>query len=65
MPKVQDALSRVEAAVARLERALLAGGNGFQAGTGTSDRAELAALADTLARRLDAVIGRLDRALEG
>jgi hypothetical protein len=47
MPKVQDALSRVEA------------------GTGTSDRAELAALADTLARRLDAVIGRLDRALEG
>jgi hypothetical protein len=65
MPKIQDALSRMEAAVARLERAMLARGNGHGAGVGPADHAALADVTDALARRIDAVIGRLDRALEG
>lgn len=65
MGKVQDALNRVEAALARLERASLAGGNGHRPGAAQADHAALAEITDSVARRLDAVIGRLDRALEG
>jgi hypothetical protein len=65
MGKVQDALSRIEAAVARLERASLAGSNGHATSTAQTDHAAVAELTDSVARRLDAVIGRLDRALEG
>jgi hypothetical protein len=65
MGKVQDALSRVEAAVARLERASLARSNGHRPGAAQADHAAFAEVTDSVARRLDAVIGRLDRALEG
>ena len=67
MGKVQDALQRLEAAVARLERVSHHAANG-EAQLLAAARADYAALADTtdaVAQRLDAVIGRLDRVLEG
>ena len=63
MGKVEEALRRLELAVARLERAARGQAEGESAA-----KAEYAALADTtegVAGRLDAVIGRLDRVLEG
>ena len=65
MGKVQDALSRIEAAVARLERTSLGRSNGHASSAAQTDHAAVAELTESDARRLDAVIGRLDRALEG
>jgi len=65
MGKVQEALQRLEAAVTRLE---LASGRHEDGGLLAIAKAEYAALADTtaaVAHRLDVVIGRLDRVLEG
>ena len=57
MGKVQDSLTRLEEAVARLERAARREAEGVNG----KDAAGI----DTVAKRLDAVIGRIDRALEG
>jgi hypothetical protein len=60
MSKVQDALTRLEAAITRLERAARRGGDGH--GTRRGDGAAIAV--DAVAQRLDAMIGRIDRVLE-
>jgi hypothetical protein len=57
MGKVQDSLTRLEEAIQRLERAARRGGDG--AGAKNLDGI------DTVAKRLDVVIGRIDRVLEG
>ncbi|HZT50751.1 MAG TPA: hypothetical protein VFA22_02395 [Stellaceae bacterium] len=65
MGKVEDALSRLDAAVTRLERMVHAAGAPRRPAVAQADYAALAEVTDSVARRLDAVIGRLDRALEG
>jgi hypothetical protein len=66
MGKVQDALNRLEGAVALLERA--SGGVDEAARRLVAAQADYDALVETtdgVAARLDVVIGRLDRVLEG
>jgi hypothetical protein len=60
MGKVQESLTRLEAAIQRLERAARRGGDGAAA-TGGKNLDGI----DNVAKRLDAVIGRIDRVLEG
>ena len=63
MTKMEQAIRRLEQAVARLEQAARRAADGEAA-----VKAEFTALADTtqgVASRLDAVIGRLNRVLEG
>jgi hypothetical protein len=65
--KVQEALRRLEEAVSRLELAARGAVNG-DAERLAASRADFGSLAHTteaVAERLDAVIGRLDRVLEG
>ena len=57
MGKVQDSLTRLEEAITRLERAARRDADGVNG----KDVAGI----DTVAKRLDAVIGRIDRVLEG
>jgi exonuclease VII small subunit len=69
MGKLDDALKRMERAVARLEKAAvrLADGDGTRPGALAATKADYAALlatTDSVASRLDAAILRLDRALE-
>lgn len=70
MSKVEDAMDRLERAVMRLENAMdrLGQSDENRAAALTAAKADYAALATTterVAARLDAAIGRLDRALEG
>jgi len=70
MNKTTEALGRLERAVARLEKVAtrLADGDKTRHGalaTMKADYAALVATTETVAVRLDAAIGRLDRALEG
>lgn len=66
-----DALGRLERAVARLEKAASHAGqhdktkNAAALATAKADYAALAATTESVAARLDAAIGRLDRVLEG
>jgi len=65
--KLQDALRRLEAAVSRLELASrgASDGNATRHAAAHADFGPLAETAEAVAQRLDAVIGRLDRVLEG
>ncbi len=70
MSKVEDAVDRLERAVMRLENAMdrLGQSDENRDAALTAAKADYAALATTterVAARLDAAIGRLDRALEG
>jgi exonuclease VII small subunit len=70
MGKLEDAVKRMERAVALLEKAAsrVADGDKTRHGALAAAKADYAALLDTtdhVASRLDAVIVRLDRALEG
>jgi len=70
MSKLDDALGRLERAVARVEKALDAMGENERTRIATlvaaqADYSALAATTDRVASRLDAAIIRLDRALEG
>ena len=70
MGTLEDAVKRMERAVARLEKAAsrVADGDKTRHGALAAAQADYAALLDTtdhVASRLDAVIVRLDRALEG
>ena len=69
MSKLDDAVTRLERAVARLEKAAGRAGEGEKNGRAAlaaakADYATLLATTDNVAVRLDAAIGRLDRALE-
>jgi len=69
MGKTTEALGRLERAVARLEKAARLG-DGEKTRNGAlqamkADYAALVATTETVAARLDAAIGRLDRVLEG
>ena len=63
MGKVQDSFTRLEDAIARLELAARRKPDGK--GAASADHASLAVAADAVAVRLDAMIGRIDRVLEG
>ena len=63
MGKVQDSLTRLDDAIARLELAARRKPDGK--GAQGADRTSLAVATDAIAARLDAMIGRIDRVLEG
>jgi hypothetical protein len=70
MSKLEDAVKRLDRAVARLEKiaARVADGDKTRPGALAAAQADYAALLDTtesVATRLDAAILRIDRALEG
>ncbi len=70
MGKLDEAMRRLEGAVARLEKAAgrVADGDAARHGALAAAKADYATLLDTtdsVALRLDAAILRLDRALEG
>ncbi len=70
MSKLEDAVDRLERAVARLEDAVNRVGESEENRLAAlvavkADYAALASTTERVAARLDAAIGRLDRALEG
>lgn len=67
MAKLQEALRRLEEAVSRLESAARGAvdGDASRHAASQADFGSLAHTTEAVAQRLDAVIGRLDRVLEG
>ncbi len=67
MEKLEEALRRLEQSVVRLETAMrrAADGAAVHLAAVKADYAALADTTETVAARLDAMIGRLDRVLEG
>jgi hypothetical protein len=70
MSKLETAVARLERAIARLETAAGRLGESQKAqraktGVSADDFAALSTMTETVAARLDAAIGRLDRVLEG
>lgn len=70
MGKLEDAMARLERAIARLERAADRVTQGEKSehaalAAAQADYATLSTMNDSIAARLDAAIGRLDRVLEG
>jgi hypothetical protein len=67
MAKLHEALRRLEEAVARLELAARGAvdGDAHRPAPARADHAAFTTTTAAVAQRLDAVIGRLDRVLEG
>jgi phage shock protein A len=65
MSRLEQAARRLEQAVARLETAAQRANQGAASRSTKPDHAALADATATVARRLDAMIGRIDRVLEG
>jgi adenylosuccinate lyase len=70
MGKLEDVMARLERAIARLEQTadrVIQGEKSKHAALQASqaDEATLSAINESIAARLDAAIGRLDRVLEG